>query len=96
MFYVTDDSIHLMEFDRELKVYPEVQVLLNSDGAHIIKKTGSGSAKKPKGCSVCTIAEILAQFHGTFVQEEASDESEGKGTGAPDLLKAPGGTDLKK
>lgn len=77
MFYVSGSKIYLATFDAELKVYPEVK-LAWIDYDHIgVVKSGGGVAQKPKAYSLCTLAELIAQFGGTvepLVEAEPEDE----------------------
>lgn len=75
MFYVSGTKIYLATFDAELKVYPEVK-LAWIDYDHLgVVKTGKGVPKKPAGCRMCSMTEILARF-GRDVAPVTSDESE--------------------
>ena len=74
MFYVSGAKIYLATFDAELKVYPEVK-LAWIDYDHLgVVKTGKGVTKKPVGCKLCSMTEVLAQFGGR-VAPVTSDES---------------------
>ena len=78
MFYVSGTKIYLATFDAELKVYPEVK-LAWIDYDHLgAVKTGKGVTKKPAGCRMCSMTEVIARFGGavapvTFDESEASE-----------------------
>ena len=65
MFYVSGTKIYLATFDAELKVFPEVK-LSWIDYDHLgVVKTGKGVTKKPTGCRMCSMTEIIARFGGS-------------------------------
>lgn len=77
MFYVSGTKIYLATFDAELKVYPEVK-LAWIDYDHLgVVKTGKGVTKKPVGCKLCSMTEVLAQFGGRVAPVDAKEETEG-------------------
>lgn len=77
MFYVSGAKIYLATFDAELKVYPEVK-LAWIDYDHLgVVKTGKGVTKKPVGCKLCSMTEVLAQFGGRVAPVDAKEETEG-------------------
>lgn len=81
MFYVSGSKIYLATFDAELKVYPEVKLAWVGYDQLGVVKTGGGIAQKPKAYSLCTLAELIAQFGGTVApvteaEPETEDEDE--------------------
>ena len=82
MFYVSGAKIYLATFDAELKVYPEVK-LAWIDYDHLgVVKTGKGVTKKPVGCKLCSMAEVLARFGGTVTSDESYESKENKTKGS--------------
>ncbi len=82
MFYVSGAKIYLATFDAELKVYPEVK-LAWIDYDHLgVVKTGKGVTKKPVGCKLCSMTEVLAQFGGTVTSDESYESEENKTEGS--------------
>lgn len=82
MFYVSGTKIYLATFDAELKVYPEVK-LAWTDYDHLgVVKTGKGVTKKPAGCRLCSMTEVIARFSGAVapVTSEESDEDKTEGS----------------
>lgn len=78
MFYVSGAKIYLATFDAELKVYPEVK-LAWIDYDHLgVVKTGKGATKKPVGCKLCSMTEVLAQFGGRVAPVDARDNAKEK------------------
>ena len=82
MFYVSGSKIYLVTFDAELEVYPEVKLARVGYDQLGVVKTGGGIAQKPKAYSLCTLAELIAQFGGTVepapeAEPETEDEDEG-------------------
>lgn len=79
MFYVSGTKIYLATFDAELKVYPEVK-LAWIDYDHLgVVKTGKGVTKKPAGCRMCSMTEVIARFGGD-VTSGKSEESKTEGS----------------
>lgn len=73
MFYVSGTKIYLATFDAELKVYPEVKLAwIDYDHMGVVK-TGKGVTKKPAGCRMCTMTEILARFGGDVTYDESEE-----------------------
>ena len=82
MFYVSGAKIYLATFDAELKVYPEVK-LAWIDYDHLgVVKTGKGVTKKPVGCKLCSMTEVLARFGGTVPSDESYESKENKTKGS--------------
>ena len=82
MFYVSGTKIYLATFDVELKVYPEVK-LAWIDYDHLgVVKTGKGVTKKPVGCKLCSMTEVLARFGGTVTSDESYESKENKTKGS--------------
>ena len=82
MFYVSGAKIYLATFDAELKVYPEVK-LTWIDYDHLgVVKTGKGVTKKPVGCKLCSMTEVLARFGGTVTSDESYESKENKTKGS--------------
>lgn len=82
MFYVSGAKIYLATFDVELKVYPEVK-LAWIDYDHLgVVKTGKGVTKKPVGCKLCSMTEVLARFSGTVTSDESDESKENKTKGS--------------
>lgn len=82
MFYVSGAKIYLATFDAELKVYPEVK-LAWIDYDHLgVVKTGKGVTKKPVGCKLCSMTEVLARFGGTVTSDESYESKENKTKGS--------------
>ena len=82
MFYVSGAKIYLATFDVELKVYPEVK-LARIDYDHLgVVKTGKGVTKKPVGCKLCSMTEVLARFGGTVTSDESYESEENKTKGS--------------
>lgn len=82
MFYVSGAKIYLATFDAELKVYPEVK-LAWIDYDHLgVVKTGKGVTKKPVGCKLCSMTEVLARFGGTVTSDESDESKENKTKGS--------------
>ena len=82
MFYVSGAKIYLATFDAELKVYPEVK-LAWIDYDHLgVVKTGKGVSKKPVGCKLCSMTEVLARFGGTVTSAESYESKENKTKGS--------------
>ena len=82
MFYVSGTKIYLATFDAELKVYPEVK-LAWIDYDHLgVVKTGKGVTKKPVGCKLCSMTEVLARFGGTVTSDESYESKENKTKGS--------------
>lgn len=82
MFYVSGAKIYLATFDAELKVYPEVK-LAWIDYDHLgVVKTGKGVTKKPVGCKLCSMTEVLARFGGTVTSGESYESKENKTKGS--------------
>ena len=82
MFYVSGAKIYLATFDAELKVYPEVK-LAWIDYDHLgVVKTGKGVTKKPVGCKLCSMTEVLARFGGTVTSDESYESKETKTKGS--------------
>ena len=82
MFYVSGAKIYLATFDAELKVYPEVK-LAWIDYDHLgVVKTGKGVTKKPVGCKLCSMTEVLARFGGTVTSDESYESEENKTEGS--------------
>ena len=82
MFYVSGAKIYLATFDAELKVYPEVK-LAWIDYDHLgVVKTGKGVTKKPVGCKLCSMTEVLARFGGTVNSDESYESKENKTKGS--------------
>lgn len=82
MFYVSGAKIYLATFDVELKVYPEVK-LAWIDYDHLgVVKTGKGVTKKPVGCKLCSMTEVLARFGGTVTSDESYESKENKTKGS--------------
>ena len=80
MFYVSGAKIYLATFDAELKVYPEVK-LAWIDYDHLgVVKTGKGVTKKPVGCKLCSMTEVLAQFGGRVAPVDAKVENKTEGS----------------
>lgn len=81
MFYVSGTKIYLATFDAELKVYPEVK-LAWIDYDHLgVVKAGKGVTKKPAGCRMCSMTEVIARFGGDVAPDEAEpDEGKTKGS----------------
>ena len=81
MFYVSGTKIYLATFDAELKVYPEVK-LAWIDYAHLgVVKTGKGVTKKPAGCRMCSMTEVIARFGGAVAPVTSKESDEGKTEG---------------
>ena len=82
MFYVSGAKIYLATFDAELKVYPEVK-LAWIDYDHLgVVKTGKGVTKKPVGCKLCSMTEVLARFGGTVTSDASYESKENKTKGS--------------
>ena len=82
MFYVSGAKIYLATFDAERKVYPEVK-LAWIDYDHLgVVKTGKGVTKKPVGCKLCSMTEVLARFGGTVTSDESYESKENKTKGS--------------
>ena len=82
MFYVSGAKIYLATLDAELKVYPEVK-LAWIDYDHLgVVKTGKGVTKKPVGCKLCSMTEVLARFGGTVTSNESYESKENKTKGS--------------
>ena len=80
MFYVSGAKIYLATFDAELKAYPEVK-LAWIDYDHLgVVKTGKGVTKKPVGCKLCSMTEVLAQFGGRVAPVDAKAENKTEGS----------------
>lgn len=78
MFYVSGAKIYLATFDAELKVYPEVK-LAWIDYDHLgVVKTGKGVTKKPAGCKMCSMTEVIARFGGRVAPVDDNDNAEDK------------------
>ena len=82
MFYVSGTKIYLATFDAELKVYPEVK-LAWIDYDHLgVVKTGKGVTKKPAGCRMCSMTEVIARFGGAVASAAYEESDEGKTEGS--------------
>lgn len=78
MFYVSGTKIYLATFDAELKVYPEVKLAwIGYDHLGVVK-TGKGVAKKPTGCRMCSMTEVIARFGGDVAPDESKAEGSKK------------------
>ena len=82
MFYVSGAKIYLATFDVELKVYPEVKLACFDYGHLGVVKTGKGVTKKPVGCKLCSMTEVLARFGGTVTSDESYESKENKTKGS--------------
>lgn len=78
MFYVSGAKIYLATFDTELKVYPEVKLVRIDHDQLGVVKSGGGLSQKPKAYSVCSLAEVLAQFGGTVAPAAMPKSGGGK------------------
>lgn len=62
MFYVAGGKIYASTFDEELKVFPEMRLMVTEDGDYYLKKMSTGVAKKPAKRKVCIMCELIAMF----------------------------------
>lgn len=82
MFYVSGTKIYLATFDAELKVYPEVELAwIDYDHMGVVK-TGRGVTKKPAGCRMCSMTEVIARFGGDVAPDEPGESAEDKTEGS--------------
>lgn len=62
MFYVAGGKIYSSTYDEDLKVYPEMRMMVTEDGDYYLKKMSTGVAKKPAKRRVCIMCELIAMF----------------------------------
>lgn len=77
MFYVAGGKIYLSTFDTDLKVYPEMRLMVTPEGDYYLKKMATGVAKKPAKRRVCIMCELIAMF-GYKAAVELAEETGGK------------------
>lgn len=82
MFYVAGGKIYSATFDEDLKVYPEMRLMVTEEGSYYLKKMTTGVARKPAKRQVCIMCELIAMFGYQAAVEAAEAAAQAEDTSA--------------